>query len=705
MEKVTIPNQSEDMINELKKERLFLDVLCREYTSVFCLDFSEKTLEILKLNSNANAYDLFGNDPGKKIDYISMIKKYTELYVAKECREEFSQVMELDNLKREIAGVEHFMYRYKTKPNKASQCNFEMELRRIDEHFPNLAIFAFRNIDELVKQENERLVKALEQKKLEEKVTQLNESYMQAANREAILTTLCNDYEVVYFCDLETDYLQVVKDSNPKIKVGSESKFSTVISLFKNAKNLAESSAEYVSKLDRDYLLEYFKDHQEISIQFSINNNDSDQTYMETRIVRVNTDSGFKVILGSRHIDDIVREREERNRKLNEAMHEAQLANASKTEFLQRMSHDIRTPLNGICGMIDIAEHYSDDLEKQKECRRKIKESAGLLLEMVNEVLDMNKLESGKVILEEVPFNLYETAEEVFDVIEKYANERGISVNCGGKGVTHWNVIGSPVHVKRIIMNIMSNAVKYNKDYGSIDLICKEMKGNDDSTVRIQFICRDTGIGMSEEFQKHIFEPFSQEHIEEKISYGRTGLGMSITKKLVDTMNGTIEINSVKGEGSTFIVTIPFKIADSEVVSQNNKNEESADITGMNILLVEDNELNMEIAEFILQNKKANVTKAWNGEEAVSTFKNSKPGTFDVILMDIMMPVMDGYTATENIRSLDRSDAKTIPIIAMTANAFTEDKIRAYNAGMNNHISKPISAERLLQMLAGIGKA
>ncbi len=335
-----------------------------------------------------------------------MNNKYTELYVAKECREEFSQVMELDNLKREIAGVEHFMYRYKTKPNKASQCNFEMDLRRIDEHFPNLAIFAFRNIDELVEQENERLVKALEQKKLEEKVTQLNESYMQAANREAILTTLCNDYEVVYFCDLETDYLQVVKDSNPKIKVGTEAKFSKVISLFKNVKNLAESASEYVNKLDRDYLLEYFKDHHEISLQFSIKNGDLDQTYMETRVVRVNTDSGFKVILGSRHIDDVVKEREERNRKLNEAVREAQLANASKTEFLQRMSHDIRTPLNGICGMIDIAGHFSNDLEKQKECRRKVKESAGLLLEMVNEVLDMNKLESGKVILEGLIFHL-----------------------------------------------------------------------------------------------------------------------------------------------------------------------------------------------------------------------------------------------------------------------------------------------------------
>ena len=693
-------NQLTDMISDLKKERLFLDVLCREYTSVFCVDFDESTLEILKLDPSANAYDLFENEFRKKSDYLSMINNYDEIYVTEECKEEFLKVMDPNYLRDKIAMTDHFTYRYKSKRNKAQQSNFEVDLRRIDERFSNLAILAFKNIDDLVQKENERIRSAVEQKRLEEKVTQLNESYKQAANREAILTTLCNDYEVVYFCDLETDYLQVVKDSNPKVKVGAEHKFSSVIALFKNAKNLMDSEAEYTQKLDRDYLMKYLENHQDLSLQFSIKKGDEDQTYMETRIIRVKTGSGFKVILGSRHIDDLVKEREKRNRQLNEAVRDAQLANAVKTEFLQRMSHDIRTPLNGICGMIDIAEHYSDDLEKQKECRKKIKESANLLLEMVNEVLDMNKLESGKVILEQVPFNLYDTAEEVFDVIEKMAEERGITVNCGGKGVTHWNVIGSPVHVKRIMMNIMSNAVKYNKDYGNIDLICKEAPGKEENTALIQFICHDTGIGMSEEFQKHIFEPFSQEPLEEKIGYSRTGLGMSITKKLVDNMNGTIEVHSVKGEGTTFTITIPFQIADAKLVVQSSQKENATDITGMNILLVEDNELNMEIAEFILQDQHANVTKAWNGKEAVSVFENSKPGTFDVILMDIMMPVMDGYTAAEKFRLFDREDSKTIPIIAMTANAFTDDKIRARNAGMNDHISKPVSGEKLIQVLS-----
>lgn len=693
------------MINDLKKERMFLNVLCREYTSVFCLDFDDNTVELLKLDPAANAYDLFGSEPHKKLNYSSVMSSYREIYVAEEDRDEFMKVMDPKYLRKKMTESDRFTYRYQSKPNKASQSNFEAEIRRIDDRFPNLAILAFKNIDELVKEENERLSKALEQKKLEEQVTQLSADYKQASDREAILMTLCNDYEVVYYCDLESDYLQVVKDSNPKIPVGALYKFSTVISVFRNAKNLMESATEYVQKLNLDYLREYLKDHPELSLQFCIKKAaDGQKTYMETRIIRVKTDSGFKVILGSRHIDDIVREREERNRCLNEAVREAQLANTAKTEFLQRMSHDIRTPLNGICGMIDIADHYSDDLEKQKECRKKVKESANLLLEMINEVLDMNKLESGNIILEQVPFNLYDTAEEVFEVIEKQAEERGIRVTCGGKGVTHWNVIGSPIHVKRIIMNIMSNAVKYNKDYGSIDLICREMPAEEKDTALIRFICHDTGMGMNEEFLQHIFEPFSLDQLDKTVGYSRTGLGMSITKKLVDTMNGTIEVQSVKGEGTTFTVTIPFRIADSDRTVPVRQIEKTVNITGMKVLLVEDNELNMEIAEFLLQNRHAEVIKAWNGKEAVSIFENSEPGAFDVILMDIMMPVMDGYQAAERIRSLDREDAKLVPIIAMTANAFTEDKVKAHNAGMNDHISKPISEKKLLQILAGVVK-
>lgn len=700
MEKEIMQNQYTDLTDDIKRERLFLDVLCREYTSVYSLDFRDNTLELLKLDSISNAYEQLGdNEPRKKLDYISEVEKYAKAYVADECREEFIKVMEPRFLHNKLSETAHFTYRYKSKPNKASQCHFAVDLRRIDEQNPDFALLAFKNIDELVKEENEQVRKALEQKRLEEEVAYLNESYKQASYREAILTTLCNDYEVVYFCDLLADELQVIKDSNPKVKVGMKAKFSDVVLLFKNTKNLMESAAEYVQKLDRDYLMEYLKEHQEISLQFCIKKGE-DKTYMETRIVRVMTDSGFKVILGSRHIDDIVKEREERNRQLNEAVYEAQRANATKTEFLQRMSHDIRTPLNGICGMLDIAEHYSDDLKKQGECRKKIKESAELLLELVNEVLDMNKLESGNIILEERPFNLYETAEEVFEVIEKLAQERNIKVICGGKGVTHWNVIGSPVHVKRIMMNIMSNAAKYNKDYGEIELICKELPSKEEGTAIIQFICHDTGIGMSEEFQKHVFEPFSLEQIGEKVAFGRIGLGMSITKKLVDNMNGTIEVSSVKGEGSTFIVTIPFKIATSDMITLEKHKNKEADITGMNILLAEDNELNMEIAEFILQDLGANVTKAWNGEEVVRAFKDSSSGAYDAILMDIMMPEMDGYTAAKVIRSLDREDAKNIPIVAMTANAFTEDRMKAFEAGMNEHISKPISEDKVLSVLS-----
>ena len=280
--------------------------------------------------------------------------------------------------------------------------------------------------------------------------------------------------------------------------------------------------------------------------------------------------------------------------ELEQTAHKAEAANVAKTEFLQRMSHDIRTPINGIRGMVEIGNHYSDDPDKQAECRRKIWDASGLLLELVNEVLDMGKLESGEIILEHRPFNMVKLLTGLRDVLEKQAAGRGIKIICEDIALPHPELIGSPVHVKRLMMNIMSNAVKYNKDNGTI-------------TVTLQ---------------------------------------------------------------------------------------------GMRVLLVEDNDLNLEIAQFLLENAGMKVTTARNGQQAVDTFAAAAPGSFDAILMDVMMPVMDGYEATRTIRRLDRPDAGSIPILAMTANAFTEDRRRAYEAGMNEHLTKPLETELVLKTLA-----
>ena len=377
----------------------------------------------------------------------------------------------------------------------------------------------------------------------------------------------------------------------------------------------------------------------------------------------------------------------------------AEAANEAKTEFLQRMSHDIRTPINGICGMINVADHYADNMEKQTECRAKIKKTSHLLLELINEVLDMSKLESDEVVLEDIPFNLNSIFEEILGVIEHMAAEQNIRIIWEEKEVTHWNLIGSPVHVKRILMNILSNAVKYNKENGYVYIGCREIPSKQTAMTTLEFVCRDTGIGMTEAFQKRIFEPFAQEHAGSRTKFAGTGLGMPITKKLVEKMGGTISFESKEGTGTTFVIRIPFQIdADMKDRTETEEKTETS-IQGLHVLLTEDNELNMEIAEFVLQNEGAVVTKAWNGQKAVDIFRKSRPGEFDAILMDIMMPVMNGYEAAKMIRSLDREDAKVIPIIAMTANAFTEDKMRAKEAGMDEHIAKPVDGKLLVKVI------
>ena len=381
------------------------------------------------------------------------------------------------------------------------------------------------------------------------------------------------------------------------------------------------------------------------------------------------------------------------------AAKKAEAANEAKTEFLQRMSHDIRTPINGICGMVNMADHYADDMEKQTEYRTKVKEASHLLLELVNDVLDMSKLESGEIVLEETPFNLSKISKEVLIVIEQIAAEQNIQIEWEKKEIIHRNLIGSPGYVKRVMMNILSNAVKYNRANGHIYISCMEIPSEQPEMTTMEFVCRDTGIGMTEEFQKCVFEPFAQEHTGSRTKFAGTGLGMPISKKLVEKMGGTITFESEEGAGTTFVIWVPFRIDTDRESKAETEAKTEASIRGLHILLAEDNELNMEIAEFMLQNEGAVVTKTWNGQEAVEIFEKSRPDEFDVILMDIMMPVMNGYEAAKMIRSMDREDAKTIPIIAMTANAFTEDRIKAKEAGMDEHISKHIDMKLLVKII------
>lgn len=399
------------------------------------------------------------------------------------------------------------------------------------------------------------------------------------------------------------------------------------------------------------------------------------------------------------------REREFRE-QLMESAEKAEQANHAKTEFLQRMSHDIRTPINGIRGMIEIANYYKDDPDKQTECRKKIWDASGLLLELVNEVLDMGKLESGEIMLEEREFDLKELLDSVGMVVDKQARERGITIITDGYPVEHCCLLGSPLHLRWLLMNIISNAVKYNRVGGEIRLGCCEKPSADPETAQIEFTCADTGIGMSEEFQKHVFEPFAQERNFARSEYGGTGLGMPIAKSLAEKMGGTLSFVSRQGVGTTFTLSLSFRICHApEKRNKPKRLLQTSSIAGLHVLVAEDNRMNMEIAEFVLNVEEASIIKAVNGEEAVRIFADSRPGEIDAILMDVMMPVMDGLEATRRIRAMKRPDARTIPIIAMTANAFAEDRQLAFAAGMDMHIAKPLEGSEMVETLERLVKS
>lgn len=373
----------------------------------------------------------------------------------------------------------------------------------------------------------------------------------------------------------------------------------------------------------------------------------------------------------------------------------AKKANSAKTDFLRHMSHDIRTPLNGIIGMINISERYYGDKERLYECKAKVMESMDYLQSLLNNVLDIGKVESGTLQLVNKPFDLVAMLVKQISIIETNAKEYGISFEGGASMSTfhHRYVIGSEEYLNRLLMNLAGNAVKYNRSGGKVSLYFNEIS-SDDKTAVFEFVCSDTGLGMSEEFQKHAFESYAREGKETTNGYSGAGLGLSIVKDIVDMMNGTIKLESKENVGTTFTVTILLEI-DHNAEKEQQKKVEKPDLSGKSVLVVEDNELNLEIAKMLLEDEKMVVTTAENGEEAVDIVSQSVPGRFDFIFMDIMMPVMDGLEAARQIRTLNRKDTKEIPIIAMTANAFQDDIRDCIDAGMNAHIAKPIDSKKI----------
>ena len=351
--------------------------------------------------------------------------------------------------------------------------------------------------------------------------------------------------------------------------------------------------------------------------------------------------------------------------------------------------------------MLNIAEYYRDDSERQEECRRKIREASGYLMDLLSDVLDMSKLEQGEVAWREEPFQMDALLSEVSAIMKPMAIEEGLTLRENYEKLTHNELFGSPMMLKRVCMNLIGNAVKYTPKGGVVTVSFRELSC-DGERAEYELVCADTGIGMSRDFQEHMYEPFAQEDTSFKASYSGTGLGLPIVKNLVERMDGTISVESEPGMGTTFAVKVWFRLDQKEQPEPHDTAEDSM-LTGVQVLLAEDNELNMEISRFVLETAKASVIPVRNGQEAVERFLASKPGELDLILMDVMMPVMDGIEATKKIRNSGREDAD-IPIIAMTANAYSDDVKRVKAAGMDEHFAKPLDSQRLITVILDILK-
>ena len=394
--------------------------------------------------------------------------------------------------------------------------------------------------------------------------------------------------------------------------------------------------------------------------------------------------------------------RKKQEQSIMELLERVRQANSAKSEFLSHMSHDLRTPINGILGMLAILEKSEGDLERQRDCRRKIRVSVEHLLSLVNDVLQVSRLESGRPAAVEEPFDLRAVLEDCVTILSPLAEERAVRVELDTSGLGHGRVIGNPLHVKQILMSVIDNALKYNRPHGSV-FVRAEETAFQEGTARCRFVVEDTGIGIGEEFKEHIFEPFTQEHQDARTNYNGVGLGMSIVKKLVDQLRGTVTVDSRLGRGSVVEIVLPIRVDESWREHPPAEPEEPRDgqgsVAGMRVLLVEDNQINCEIVEYILQDAGAEVVTAHDGRAAVDAFGASAPGSFDCILMDLMMPVMSGYEAARVIRGLERADAGTVPIIALSANAFEEDVALAKDAGMNEHLSKPVDIRKMFQAM------
>lgn len=671
-------SQLESQLISLRRETYLVDALAADYRCILRCNLTQDTIEAIKGFTRCPT--------GTSGIFSEWVRKAYDAYIIHDSAPDFLSFFDRKQLLAALSTKQILNYRLEVIPDEDGHRYLEIQiapLHSVEDGQHKIAI-GIRAIDDLVLRE-----KCLQAEK--------ESARKRLQFRKDLIATIGKTYRAIYFLDLDKGtYMEITGEATYQKVIGNEGLLSKVIPIFSRSFIAPESQASMKDFLDPSTLSDRLQERDTICQSYLT----AEGFWHQGRFLvkRRHEDGSVATLLYTiADIDEFKQAEIARQEELRKSAREAQIANQAKTDFLRRMSHDIRTPINGILGMIEIADNHPADLEKLQDCRHKIRQAADTLLSMVSDILDMNKLESGTLEPESVPFDIFTLLMESNHLTEMQAPAYGVTVHVKNPPFPVRRVIGSPTFLRRILMNLAGNALKYNRRGGRIDLSCDkiEIKGE---KAYFTLTCADTGIGMSPSFQSRAFEPFTQESDTARTHYMGTGLGLSIVKEFVSKMGGTITLSSSKGVGTRFTLTIPFTIDHAsqraEAVSQS-----PVSLSGLHVLLVEDNELNREIALCLLEKEGMEITACENGAEAVKAFQKSPLGYYDLILMDIMMPVMDGYEASRRIRSLPRRDASAIPIFAMTANAFQDDIEKSRQSGMNEHFTKPLHTQVMLDTI------
>lgn len=663
--------------DRLVEEKQILESLSSDFTAIYYLEVNSGKFEPVHIQNETNASELIKSCSGYK-DFYEYAYQYAMRYIPKDEQPEFLWWFSRDNLKSLLKTQVSLTQNYRCYPNAQNHQYFETKVVKVSEDEESChVLLGFRYIDDIIKKEKatqKRLQNALEE------IKRSNET----------ISAIAKSYSSIYKVDFETDTYERITGSDviPKTGCASEKMFDVceqdVAPEYRNIIHQFANIETLTSRLEKekDVLAEYRM---------------ADGNWHKLRIIVSKRNANGKAIQAIATIR-IISETKRKELNLFFEAEQAKREAKIKTRFLQSMSHDMRTPLNGIAGMLHIADQNPKDLELQKTTRNKIHQSLNYLISLVNDVLDMNDLESDHFTEEEVDFDITKLVGNMNIVAQQLAQEKNIQyvLDWYEGQLSHSSFRGFPIYLSRILSIVVQNAVKFTPENGEIHVWMNE-KCLDDSTSLLEFRCKDNGIGMSQDFIQHAFDLFAQEDSSSRSTYQGTGLSLSIAKKLVEYMHGNIQLESEKGVGTTVYIQIPFKLGRS--IENKTKFTELVSLEGLCVLVAEDNDLNMEIVEYMLERNGIQVVCAKDGQEVIDLFEKSEVNEFDFILMDIMMPKLNGLDATRKIRALKRLDAKTIPIIAMSANAFVEDVMNSKLAGMNMHLAKPLDETKLINAL------